>query len=80
MKTLALGLLTGALIGGITGAVVSPVKDKEIYTASFTIDIPPMGVSYANSDQGAIESWVHCEKCKQGVIRKEDNKCSYCGK
>jgi len=78
MKTLSLALLAGVLIGGITGVVVSPVKEK-MYTASFSVDIPPMGVSYANSDPGAIESWIHCEKCKQGVIT-QNGKCSYCGK
>ena len=39
-----------------------------------------LGVKYANSDEdGAIEHWIHCGACKQGVVRK-DGKCSYCGK
>ena len=78
MKTLALGLLTGALIGGITGTFMHPVKEQ-LYTASFSVDIPPMGVNYASNEPGSIESWVHCEKCKQGVIT-QNGKCSYCGK
>lgn len=81
MKTLGLALLTGGIIGGLTGVVMTPKKEVYSASGSFTVEMPYMASSSARyATAGAVESWLHCGKCKQGVIRKEDGTCSFCGK
>lgn len=81
MKTLGIILLVTGTIAGITGVVMKPEEKKEMYSVSFSIDIPPMTVNYTTTEgDGSVEGWVHCGICQQGIIRKEDGKCSYCGK
>ena len=79
MKTLA---LVAAVVAGMAAGfgIAKPEQHKAEVSFTFPAD-QVLNVRYASSSQeGAIESWIHCGLCKQGVIRKEDGKCSYCGK
>jgi hypothetical protein len=76
MKTITAIAACVALIGAV-GYLNTP--EKKMYTADFTVEIPPMNVQYASSDEGAINHWLHCGVCLMGVIRP-DGKCSHCGK
>jgi hypothetical protein len=79
MKTLALSAVLIALAGSV-GFLLQP-KQVHLYEAKLAIEIPPMDVRYAHSeDEGTIEHWVHCNICKSGIIRPETNTCSFCGK
>ena len=74
MKTLALGLVIGTLIGGIAG-IAAPKKQQ--YSTSLSVE---MGEIARYAEPNSVHSWVHCDICKQGVIRKENGACSFCGK
>jgi len=78
MKTLALvAALAAGMVAGF--GIAKPKHHKAEMSFTFPVD-QVLNVRYASSQDGEVESWIHCGLCKQGVIRKEDGKCSYCGK
>lgn len=82
MKTFG---LVSALVAGVagltTGVTLAKKEQQPKYSASVSFEFgSPMAVNYSNSDdEGAIEHWIHCATCQQGVIRS-NGVCSYCGK
>jgi hypothetical protein len=81
MKTLGLYLGLGSLFGALLGwGLKEKQQGQEQYSASFDLTLPVLDVRYASHKEGDVEWWTHCDLCKTGVIRKEDGKCSFCGK